>query len=767
MRQPFALGPAVGLFALLSVALASPWLSGAVTIPWDATSQFLPQVRFLARALAEGQSPLWTPHVFAGWPQVADPQSLLFSPLHVLLAYLDPYPGFRSLDAVTFALLFLSGLGILLFFRDRGWHVGGALVAALALAFGGSCAARLQHTGQIVSLAYLPLALWLLARALDRSSWRHGAAAGVFIGLIAVGRDQVALLSLYLLAGFVVAHWLAGNGRTARLRASARPLAATGITAFAIAGLPVLMTALLAARSNRPEIGLLFAGRGSLHPANLLSFVFADLYGTSGPHFWGPPSFAWTEAWGPTNLFVAQNMGQIYAGAMAAVTILGLGLARGLMAAREIRFFTIAAALTLLYALGRYTPAFAVMHAVLPGVSLFRRPADATFVLGFLLAVIAGYLVHRWLAGTVPAASRPRVLAEVVLAFALIAAAVATARSVGKLGLALGPILIGLAWVVGAIAALALARRLAARPFAAAIVLAVFTAADLGWNHAPNPSTGLPPSRYEPLQAHTRNATVALLRERLAEAAAPDRRDRIELTGIGYAWPNLSLVHGFDHVFGHNPLRLAAFARATGVGDTVAIPEQRTFSPLFPSYRSALADLLGLRFIATGVPVEEIDRSLAPRDLKLIARTADAYVYENPRALPRVMLLTDCRPADFEALIREGGWPVDPHRTVLLERMPAHFRSSTAGGSARILSYANDAVEVETRAPAGGILVLNDVWHPWWRASIDGTATEILRANVLFRAVVVPPGEHRVRFTFHPFLGALAETAEKISAAWR
>jgi hypothetical protein len=767
MRQPFALGPAVGLFALLCVVLASPWLSGAVTIPWDAKSQFLPQVRFLARALAEGQSPLWTPHVFAGWPQVADPQSLLFSPLHVLLAYLDPHPGFRSLDAVTFALLFLSGLGILLFFRDRGWHVGGALVAALALAFGGSCAARLQHTGQIVSLAYLPLALWLLARALDRGSWRYGAAAGLFIGLIALGRDQVALLSLYLLAGFVVAHWLAGNGRAARLRASARPLAAAGIMALAIAGLPVLMTALLAARSNRPEIGLLFAGRGSLHPANLLSFVFADLYGTSGPHFWGPPSFAWTEAWGPTNLFVAQNMGQIYAGAMAAVTILGLGLARGLMAAREIRFFTIAAALTLLYALGWYTPAFAVMHAMLPGVSLFRRPADATFLLGFLLSVIAGYLVHRWLAGTVAAASRRRILTDVALAFALIAAAVATARSVGTLGVALGPILTGIAWVLGAIAALALARCLAPRPFAAAIVLAVFTAADLGWNHAPNPSTGLPPSRYEPLEAQTRNATVALLGERLAEAAAPDRRDRIELTGIGYAWPNLSLVHGFDHVFGHNPLRLAAFARATGVGDTVAIPEQRTFSPLFPSYRSALADLLGLRFIATGVPLEEIDRSLAPRDLKLIARTADAYVYENPRALPRVMLLTDCRPADFEALIREGGWPVDPGRTVLLERMPPRFRPSAAGGSARILSYANDTVEVETRAPAGGILVLNDVWHPWWRASIDGTATEILRANVLFRAVVVPPGEHRVRFTFHPFLGALAETAEKISAAWR
>jgi hypothetical protein len=324
-----------------------------------------------------------------------------------------------------------------------------------------------------------------------------------------------------------------------------------------------------------------------------------------------------------------------------------------------------------------------------------------------------------------------------------------------------------MAWIAGAIAALAFARRFASRPFAAAAVLVAFTAADLGWNDAPNPSTGLSPSRYEPVRAQTRNETVVLLKRLLEESAAPDRRDRIELSGIGYAWPNLSLVHGFDHVFGHNPLRLAVFARATGVGDTVAIPEQRTFSPLFPSYRSALADLLGLRFIATGVPVEEIDRSLAAGDLTLIARTTDAYVYENPRALPRVMLLTDCRRADFEALIREGGWPVDPRRTVLLERIPTHFRSSAAAGSARIVRYANDEVEVETQAPAGGILVLNDAWHPWWRASVDGAAVEILRANVLFRAVVVPPGEHRVRFTFHPFAGALAEAAARLSAAWK
>jgi hypothetical protein len=237
------------------------------------------------------------------------------------------------------------------------------------------------------------------------------------------------------------------------------------------------------------------------------------------------------------------------------------------------------------------------------------------------------------------------------------------------------------------------------------------------------------------------------------------------LIGIGYHWPNLGLVQGLDHVFGHNPLRLRWFQEAAHAGDTVALASQRMFSPLYPSYRSALADLLGVRFIATGVPVEQIDTSLKPGDLNFIARTRDAYVYENPRALPRVMLLTDWRLADFEGLLRNG-WPdVDPRRTVLLKKAPGGFRGgAVAGGSARLLRYANTEVVVEVEAPAGGILLLNDVWHPWWRADIDGAEAEILKADVIFRAVVCPRGRHVVRFAFHPFAGALSEVAGKVGA---
>jgi hypothetical protein len=153
----------------------------------------------------------------------------------------------------------------------------------------------------------------------------------------------------------------------------------------------------------------------------------------------------------------------------------------------------------------------------------------------------------------------------------------------------------------------------------------------------------------------------------------------------------------------------------------------------------------------------------------MIARTPDAYVYENPRALPRVMFLHDYRVVDFEELIRSG-WPtgIDPKRTLLLERAPAHPPAGDAGeGTARIVDYGNTEVTVDVESDMGGFLLLTDAWHPWWRAEIDGVPAAILKADVLFRAVEVAPGRHRIRFTFHPFLGAWEELREKLATYWR
>jgi hypothetical protein len=776
-----------GLFVLGFVLLAWPWLSGAVTIPWDAKSQFQPELQFLATSLARGDSPFWTPNIYAGWPQIADPQSLIFSPLHLALAALTPTPTLRQADLVTFAYLFAGSLALIMYFRDHGWHAGGAMVAALIFAFGASAASRLQHTGQIISLAYLPIALWLIARTLERASWGYGLAAGVLIGLLAVDRDQVALLGLYVVAGYVLAFWIDGPSRAesnrpgssrpgssrpgqsslGRVKATLLPLVASGVVAVAIAIVPVVMSGLLAAHSNRPDIGFEYAGRGSLHPAHLLMLAFADLFGAADPavEFWGPPSPVWSDTIGGGQLFLAQNMGQVYCGILAILLIVGMGIARGLLWAREIRFFLIALAVCLAYALGWYTPIFHVMYDELPGVELFRRPADATFVIGLMIAVNTGYLVHRLLTGTASARHFPAI--EIASVVALVVAATAIAIAAGELREAAIPIATGIVFAAAGIALIAATFRLVpAHPMLAAVLLLAFTTGDLAWNKAPDESSGLPPSRYDALLPHTSDATVALLEKKLAQTAAPDRRDRVELIAIAYHWPNLGLARGFDHLFGQNPLRLKDFARTTGVKDTVADPEQRPFTPLYPSYRSPMADLFGVRFILTGVPVERIDPTLHPGDLEMIARTADAFVYVNPRALPRVMFLPDYRVVDFDELIRSG-WPaaIDPRRTLLLEHAPPHPPAGPTGeGTARIVNYRNTEVTVDVESDTGGFLLLTDAWHPWWRAEVDGVPAPILKADVLFRAVQVPPGRHRVRFTFHPFLGAWEELRDEAAA---
>jgi hypothetical protein len=745
------------LFIAGALALAAPWLLGVVTIPWDAKAEAWPQFAFLARSLAAGESPFWTPNTFLGHPHIADPQALIFSPSFLAMALLGGRPDFIAADAVVFAMLILGGLSLMMFFRDRGWRAEGALVAAFAFAFGCSAAWRLQHVGQVTSLCWFAMALTTLSRALDRRSVGWGFASGVVAGFMALGRDQVGLLCAYALAILVVWFLIDGEGRLTRLRRALAPLAGGFVGGVIVTAIPIAFSLALATESNRPAIDFAGAGRGSMPPMALLTGVVANLFGVDGPFekFWGPPSPA---VWGENDLALARNMAEIYFGALPLAAIVCLGLARGAARERGAAIFAFLTVVMGLYTVGRYTPFFALVFH-LPGVDFYRRPADATFPFGAMLAILGGYCVHR--AFATPARLKPSGL---LMFGGLFAACVFVAADRGHLAQATPALITGFVFLATALAALMTLPALSTRhPAAALALLAVVMTLDLATNNKPNESTGLPPQTYEELRFGTRNETITLLKRKLAETAASDRRDRVELAGLGFEWPNAGLIHDLDNDLGYNPVRLKLYTDATHALDQVAEMNQRMFSPLFPSYHSPMANLMGLRWIATGAPPATIDKALKPGDLRLVARTADGFVNENPDALPRVLLPTHAMPADFARLLVDGGMPdIDYRSNVLLDPASPEARADldaadktvdAAPGKATILAYHNTEIEIAASAPQGGYVVLNDIWHPWWRAEVDGQPTPILRANVTFRAVRVPPGEHRVRFTFHPFLG--------------
>jgi hypothetical protein len=487
-------------FALAWMWFCWPWLSGEVTIPWDAKAQFAPQVQFMARSLHAGESPFWAPFAFAGTPQIADPQSLLFSPPFVLLALVNAAPSLRAIDITTLAMLLVGGWGVIWATRDLGWHWVGSLVAALGFAFGASMAWRLQHFGQVLSFAYWPFAWLFLRRALERPSALYGMAAGVMGAFIVLGRDQVGLLVIYTLIGQVIWHVATSQAPVKAIRAALAPLAACALTGLALVIIPITLTLLLSAQSNRPSIDYAGAAAGSLHPAYLVTTLIPHLFGAAGEmeKYWGPPSFTWEG----TGLFTAQNMGQLYIGAVPVLLFIA-GLMRGLFWARDIRFISCALIGVTIYAFGGFTPFFHVFYELLPGVKLYRRPADATFLMGGFGSLLAGYAAHRlfswdwpqpsaklgWLAQSF--AGRDWSRADLVplglaIAFALLAALI-----LDRLRMAMPPLGWAAVWIGGGAVLLTLAmQRKATQQLAIAAAMLAFTTVDLTWNNGINGATG-------------------------------------------------------------------------------------------------------------------------------------------------------------------------------------------------------------------------------------------------------------------------------------
>jgi hypothetical protein len=269
-------------------------------------------------------------------------------------------------------------------------------------------------------------------------------------------------------------------------------------------------------------------------------------------------------------------------------------------------------------------------------VALYRRPADATFVFGALLAMIAGYLVHRWLTGTIAPARRWQRLLEIAIATALVALAVGLPLRVGELASAALPILWGLGFAAGAVAALLLTRLLNARSaVAAAAVLATFSTYDLAFNNAPTinrPVTAL----YAALDRQQGRDRLAA--EGKAQGGRCARRDRIELIGVALAEYRADRLRPS---FGHNPP--CRLRRATAAPDTVAGPDQRQFTRSCP---------LSLDF---GGPVRralhrhrragrEIDHRLSPA-ISTSSPAPGTPMSTRTRAPPRVLLATDWRKA--------------------------------------------------------------------------------------------------------------------------
>jgi hypothetical protein len=71
-----------------------------------------------------------------------------------------------------------------------------------------------------------------------------------------------------------------------------------------------------------------------------------------------------------------------------------------------------------------------------------------------------------------------------------------------------------------------------------------------------------------------------------------------------------------------------------------------------------------------------------------------------------------------------------------------------AAASVVVVSRDDTRLELLTRGSRPGWLVWSEAFSPRWRATIEGDAAPLRRANYLFQALAVPAGERRVRLEY-------------------
>jgi len=754
-----------GLIGFAGLAV-SAWLLTDTVVPWDSKNHFYAMFRFVADALQHGEFPLWNPYHFGGSPAIADPQSLLFTPSMLLFALVAPHASMQLFDGVIFAHLLAGGLGMLCVARARGWHPAAAVLSAMIFMLGGAAASRLQHTGMIISYSFFPWALWTLDRALERISYRWAALFSVFACLMAFGRDQVAFLLALILIGRLLSQVVAARDPFAYLTRRLGIFAVMGVIVIIGMGLPTLLTMQFLGGSNRPGISYGVAAAGSLAPINLMTLFAPNVYGSLdwAYDYWGPgyetmPDPDWTD----------RCINYLFIGSLPALLLVWHGLAGGRLFAKNLRFFFAAFIAALLFSVGRETPFFSLAFDWLPGVSLYRRPADATFAVNIMLALMSGYLLHRYITDGLPtlphALPRWLVTAMPIVTGTLVAVlfgfSLTFALSQQHFLTSLKELGLGLGLMLAAAALLFFLRARRTRALAAVLLVAA-TGAELVWRNAGASFNAEPVSRYKVYSGLSQGDALGLerLRQDIEEKQAAGEHPRVEVLGLTGPWQNASMVLKLENTLGYNPLRISNYERAVGPGENAEDPFARHFPGTFRGYRCKLATLLGLEYLVLGEPLTKLPRHFPrPNRIEQFYVGDSMYIYKLGKAAPRAYVATHVKPNDSESDIDEATVPEFDRTTDVLiddtslgEVSPVLLDANTERGetTASITHYGDNAVTIDVMTNKEGVVVLHDLYYPGWEVRVDGVQKPLLKANILFRGVEVTPGHHVVEYSFHP-----------------
>jgi hypothetical protein len=713
----------LALLVLTILALFHRLLLGE-TIFWGLPSlQFYPWREFAMSELAQGRLPLWNPYNGAGATLLANYQSALLYPPH-LLYWLWSGPqmmGWLGMLHIAFA-----GYGIWRLTGRLGCTQLGCGIATLAYPLSSTLIARFGTLPMLDVAAWLPWLILATDTLLERVTLGRvaGLAAVTAMQLLA-GHAQWTFYSFVLAGSYAL--WKLVTERRERTPGQIATLiigAAAGIALGAgIAAAQLLPTVELQAQSQRA---------GGVDESFALNFSYAPLSLVTlfNPNFFGNPgdgSFVINGVYFETTAYIG----------ILPVTLAILGTSRYLVLQRRkrrglptpelplqngnlIAFFALITLISFVLAFGSFTPIYPFLYRYVPTFKLFQAPARWLLLTVFSLAMLAALVVPLCKPDR---RTRPRLWIGVVAAASMIIAGLIAPTILPRalpftVQLLHGVIVMGILILITSLIFII-------QPMQQyqwnrwAIGVMVFIVLNLWWaNSLSNPTV---PAEFYDKQSSTISGRIFWpdkTNQQLPQVAFTDYlslKDYRVAVQWQYAYrhanlPNLNLLDRQPSFNSNEPLRPDGFERFSKLLND-------TLSPIL--LRAAAVD-------------------------KVVGENTTANNSSRVWIVPNAQSLPD---ADaIEKAMSDKDW--NPEQTVFIEGkldFPVGDKGTT-----QIVRETPLNLEISADAPQGGMLVLADTYYPGWLATVDGQAVTIYRANLNFRAVHLTPGKHTVTMSYEP-----------------
>jgi len=709
------------LLAALVIAFLWPVIlppAGQVTSGDDIVAQFYPWSRIFLDGLRHGQLALWNPYSFLGIPFQAQPQSAEFYPLTWLFAAQSVDAG--KVFGVALALhLWLAAFGVYALARTFDVNESGALLAGITFSFGGFVTSKIYvgFHDIFATMAWMTWSLAALHWAWRTRSFRRAALAGLPIALSALAGSmtffQYALIALGAMGLYmVISSWRDGGRREATHAAGQVVLALScGVLIAAVQLLPTLELSRWSTRAGNATYE--FASSLPLPTTHLLMLVAPDIFGAPvGPvKYWGADFY---------------HEIQMYVGILPLVLAF-MAVWRG---DRRKWFWIALGGGALVYALGAQGGLHTLFYRFVPGVNMMRLPARASVLLTLSLAMLAGLGWEEWTREAKPAGvikARPFSIAGILaLAIGLVALLEATLRANDVTARAQLMQIVSQSLRFAALLGLTylLLRWQWHRTSRPAFVVAAFALVlfDL-WSFG---------NKFVLTQPLKPNSTWWPLAD---EVMTKDR--------AGFR----VLEYGFLINPGTNDHILFRLQNLNGY-DSLMPSDAVELTEVNYGLEPKLLDMLAVRYILLNDKV-----TIGTEDYhELVHDTEHGIIIYERKPQKRAFVVHQLLVAPHsEALARMTDPAFDPRKTAVVESPSGCALSDPPGkDSVTLANDETDRVTFHVRAASDGFLVMSDTFYPGWRASVDGKATSVVRANYALRGICLPAGEHEVAFWFEP-----------------